>query len=184
MYPQIWFGLQKIMKLSFRHIRDPFVLLLVIVLILSIIFSFLFLLHVDTQGINLSLLDNDSEHYGDWAVMQFVCVPVILIVIGSLIFTLTDRLDEMERVRKGKRKNKKRHQELSQNMKNTNLPNVNVEIPKEEVNDKLSGIEMLGELKDKGFLTEEEFICQAAELKDKGFLTEEEFQAEKLKLWK
>ena len=32
-----------------------------------------------------------------------------------------------------------------------------------EVNDKLSGIEMLGELKDKGFLTEEEF--QAEKLK-------------------
>ena len=63
-----------------------------------------------SQGTNQRLLHNDSEHYGDWAVMQFVCVPVILIVIGSLIFTLTDRLDEIERVRKGKRKNKKRKQ--------------------------------------------------------------------------
>ena len=107
MYPQIWFGLQKIMKLSFRHIRDPFVLLLVIVLILSIIFSFLFLLHVASQGTNQRLLHNDSEHYGDWAVMQFVCVPVILIVIGSLIFTLTDRLDEIERVRKNKKRKQK-----------------------------------------------------------------------------
>jgi len=78
MYPQIWFGLQKIMKLSFRHIRDPFVLLLVIVLILSIFLSLSFYLQMASEGIDQRLLINDSEHYGDWVVVQFCCTPVIL----------------------------------------------------------------------------------------------------------
>lgn len=59
----------------------------------------------------------------------------------------------------------------NQTMANTNLPNVNVsplpnvnvKLPKEDVTDKFSEIERLGELKDKGLLTEEEF--QAEKLK-------------------
>ena len=52
------------------------------------------------------------------------------------------------------------------NLPNVNvspLPNVNVKLPKEAVIDKFSEIEKLGELKDKGLLTEEEF--QAEKLK-------------------
>ena len=68
----------------------------------------------------------------------------------------------------------KSHSEAKKNeqtMTNTNvpnvnvppLPNVNVKLPKEDVTDKFSEIERLGELKDKGLLTEEEF--QAEKLK-------------------
>ena len=58
----------------------------------------------------------------------------------------------------------KSHSEAKKNkqtMTNTNIPNVN--LPKEDVTDKFSEIERLGELKDKGLLTEEEF--QAEKLK-------------------
>ena len=44
------------------------------------------------------------------------------------------------------------------------LPNVNVELPQEEVSDKFSEIERLGELKDKGLLTEEEFQAEKSKL--------------------
>mgnify|MGYP001184208156 CR=1 FL=1 len=60
----------------------------------------------------------------------------------------------------------KSHSEAKKNeqtMTNTNVPNVNVKLPKEDVTDKFSEIERLGELKDKGLLTEEEF--QAEKLK-------------------
>ena len=63
---------------------------------------------------------------------------------------------------------KARTQEHTGNMNNEKLPNVNVsplpnvnvKLPKEEVNDKFSEIERLGELKDKGFLTEDEFQAE------------------------
>ena len=44
------------------------------------------------------------------------------------------------------------------------LPNVNVELPQEGVTDKFSEIERLGELKDKGLLTEEEFQAEKSKL--------------------
>ncbi len=52
----------------------------------------------------------------------------------------------------------------SQTVTKTNLPNVNVELPKENVTDKFSEIEKLGELKDKGLLTEEEFQTEKSKL--------------------
>ena len=44
------------------------------------------------------------------------------------------------------------------------LPNVEIELPKEEMGDKFSEIERLGELKDKGLLTEEEFQAEKSKL--------------------
>ena len=44
------------------------------------------------------------------------------------------------------------------------LPNVEIELPKEEMGDKFSEIERLGELKDKGLLTEKEFQAEKSKL--------------------